>query len=130
MNKRFYYILIIIVLLTGVCILEQIMIDSYLGNMEIMVYEIIDEVDDKTDVNTTEIYNLVEEAEKTWNHYESNFCFLINYKEIEEIGVEFTKMKVYILENAVTELKASLAQVLYFTDSYRQVMGISLQNII
>jgi hypothetical protein len=54
----------------------------------------------------------------------------VNYKDIEEIGVEFTKMKIYILENDVTELKASLAEVLYYTDSYHQIMGITLQNIL
>jgi len=130
MNKRFYYILAIIILLAGACICEQIMVDTYLGNMEEIVYNIIEEVENATDVSTPAIYNLIEDAEETWKGYEENFCFLVNYKDIEEIGVEFTKMKIYILENDVTELKASLAEVLYYTDSYHQIMGITLQNIL
>lgn len=118
------------ILLAGACIVEQIMVDTYLGHMQEIVFNIIDVVEDETDVNTPEIYNLVNDAEETWKGYEENFCFLVNFKDIEEIGVEFTKMKVYILENDVTELKASLAQVLYFTDAYHQTMGITLQNIL
>ncbi|MDD2227016.1 MAG: DUF4363 family protein [Clostridia bacterium] len=130
MNNRLVYILIIIVLLAGVCVWEQVMVEAYLSTMEEKVYNIIDVVEGKEDINTTEIYELVEDMEKEWDSYELNFCFLVNYKDIEEIGVEITKMKIYIVENDTTDFKASLAQILYFTDSYRQVMGIALDNIL
>jgi len=130
MNKRFVYILIILVFLIGFCIIEQIMVNTFLTNIETQVYDIMNIIEDKTDINTPEIYELVEEAEIKWKGYENSLCYLINYKDIEEIGVELTKMKVYIVENDIIEFKASLAQILYFTDSYRQVMSNSLHNII
>lgn len=129
-NRRFYYILIIIVLLAGVCVWEQIMVDIYLATIKDKVYFVMETVEGKEDINTTEIYELIADIEETWNDYEANFCFLVNFKEIEEIGVELTKMKVYILENSIIDFKTSLAQILYFADSYRQVMGITLQNIL
>jgi len=130
MNNRFLYILVIIVLLAGVCVWEQVMAETYLSTMEEKVYDIIDVVEGKENINTEEIYELVEDMEKEWDSYELSFCFLVNYKDIEDIGIEITKMKIYIVENALTDFKASLAQILYFTDSYRQVMGIALDNIL
>ncbi|MDD2445448.1 MAG: DUF4363 family protein [Clostridia bacterium] len=130
MNKRFIYILIIIVLLVGFCIMEQLMVDNFLTSMETNIYNIMDIIEDEVDINTPEIYELVEETEEKWKGYENSLCYLINYKDIEEVGVEITKMKVYIVENQIVEFKSSLAQILYFTDSYRQVMSNSLHNII
>ena len=39
-------------------------------------------------------------------------------------------MKIYVVENNVTEFKASLAQVLYYAEGYEHVMGITLQNLL
>ena len=42
---------------------------------------------------------------------------------------EAQRSKIYVLENDVVEFKASLAQVLYFADSYEWIMGINFQNV-
>lgn len=129
MNKKLISICVLIALLIGACITEQVMAHNFFNNIKENVYYISDYVQDKEDINTPDIYDLVVSLEEKWTGYEHALCFLINNMDIEDIGVELTKMKIYVLENDVVEFKASLAQVLYFADSYEWIMGINFQNV-
>lgn len=129
MSNRYIYILIIVVILIAVCIWEQLMVSNYLSNMQIKVENVITFVEGVEDINTTEIYELVEDLETTWDSYQTALCYTVNLKDVEDIGIEITKMKVYIVENSVTDFNASLSLLLFYIDSYYNLMGISLQNI-
>ena len=129
MNKRYIYVICIALVLLAVCVTEQIMINKFLGTMENKVASLIEFVGDREDINTNEIYEKVVDLEDTWNGYEGALCFFVNLKDIEDLGIELTKMKVYVVENNVVEFKASLALMLYYIDGYYNVMGISFENI-
>ncbi|MBR3790728.1 MAG: DUF4363 family protein [Clostridia bacterium] len=129
MNKRYIYVICIALVLLAVCVTEQIMINKFLGTMENKVASLIEFVGDREDINTNEIYEKVVDMEDTWNGYEGALCFFVNLKDIEDLGIELTKMKVYVVENNVVEFKASLALMLYYIDGYYNVMGISFENI-
>ena len=129
MNKRYIYIIGIVVVLLAIVIWEQIIVSNYLGNIEKEVQAIIVEVENQDNVNQPQLYDKIVSLEKTWKNYETTLCFMINLKDVEDLGIELTKMKVYILENNATEFKASLALMLFYIDSYYNLMGISLENI-
>lgn len=129
MNKRYWYVLIIIAVLAAICITEQLMVTNYLSTIEKKVTQLTEFVGDTDNINSQEIYDKVVEIETTWTNYENTLCFLVNLKDIEDIGIELTKMKVYIVENNATEFKASLALLLYYIDGYYNLMGISFENI-
>lgn len=129
MNKRYLYIILIIVVLIGICITEQVMVSNYLSTMTGKIVALTEYVADKNDINSTEIYEKVVDMEDTWAGYETALCFLVNLKDIEDVGIEITKMKVYVVENNETEFKASLALLLYYIEGYYNVMGISFENI-
>lgn len=129
MNKRYIYIIVIIAVLIGICVAEQIMVTNYLSSMENKINSLVEYVGEKDNINTPDIYDKVVEIETTWDGYETTLCFLVNLKDIEDIGIELTKMKVYVVENNVVEFKASLALLLYYIDGYYNFMGISLSNI-
>ncbi|MBR2433252.1 MAG: DUF4363 family protein, partial [Clostridia bacterium] len=116
MNKRYIYVICIALVLLAVCVTEQIMINKFLGTMENKVASLIEFVCDREDINTNEIYEKVVDMEDTWNGYEGALCFFVNLKDIEDLGIELTKMKVYVVENNVVEFKASLALMLYYID--------------
>lgn len=129
MNKRYIYVVVISLLLLAICVAEQIMVKTYLGVMENKVESLVKFVSDKTDISTSEVYDLVVDMEDTWKSYETPLCFLVNLKDIEDLGIELTKMKVFVVENNVVDLRASLALMLYYIDGYYNVMGISFENI-
>ena len=129
MNKRLVSILAIVVILIGICITEQVMVSNYLANMTNKVVELTEYVKDKEDINNPIIYDKVVDIETTWDSYEGALCFLVNLKDIEDVGIELTKMKVYVVENNEVEFKASLALLLYYIEGYYNLMGISFENI-
>lgn len=129
MNKRLVSILAIIVILIGICITEQVMVSNYLANMTDKIVALTEFVKDKNDINNQEIYGKVVDLETTWDGYEGALCFLVNLKDIEDVGVELTKMKVYVVENNEAMFKASLALLLYYIEGYYNIMGISFENI-
>lgn len=105
------------------------MVTNYLSKMEGKITALTEYVGDSDTINTPEIYDMVVEIENTWTGYEATLCFLVNLKDIEDIGIELTKMKVYVVENNSIEFKASLALLLYYIDGYYNLMGISFENI-
>lgn len=129
MAKRYIYVFIIVAILIFVCVWEQLMITNYLSNMQTKITNVISIVEDENDINTTQIYGLVEDLENTWDGYQTALCYLVNLKDVEDIGIELTKMKIYIVENSVTDFKASLSLLLFYIDGYYNLMGISFQNI-
>lgn len=129
MNKRFYYIIGIMIALLCVCVWEQISVQTYFGKIEEKIYHVIEVSKDKENINTTEIYDLVVDLEKDWSDYEATLCFMVNLKDVEDLGVELTKAKVYIIENNIVEFNASLSLMLFYIDGYYNLMGISLENV-
>ena len=129
MNKRYIYVLVILAILIAVCVSEQVLLNKYLNNIETKVVALIEDVKDKEDINTQEIFDKVVDIENDWSSYETVLCFVVNMKDIEDIGIELTKMKIYVVENSASDFKASLALLLYFIDAYRGIMGISFENV-
>lgn len=129
MNKRYIYVLVILAILIAVCVSEQVLLNKYLNNIETKVVALIEDVKDKEDINTQEIFDRVVDIENDWSSYEMVLCFVVNMKDIEDIGIELTKMKIYVVENSASDFKASLALLLYFIDAYRGIMGISFENV-
>ena len=129
MNKRYIYIIVIISILIAICIAEQLLVNGYLSTMETKITEIIEYVGETETLDMPEIYDLVVNLEEEWGSYEGVLCFLVNLKDIEDIGIELTKMKIYIVENSAVDFKASLSLLLYYIDGYYNLMGISFENI-
>ncbi|MBQ7884563.1 MAG: DUF4363 family protein [Clostridia bacterium] len=128
MNRTLGIILICLFLI-GLCIADELLVDSTLhqikltGNKLYAYAQQLDSVNDKQLI--TEANNLLE----FWSSRESILSFLSNHKDIREMGIELTKMIAYAKQDIREEFNASLELVIYYTDAFHQVMGISFQNI-
>ncbi len=78
---------------------------------------------------TEEISLAVDDLEYHWANNESGMCFLVNHKNIQEIGTEISKIKAYQLENELTEFRASIESIKSYSQSYLHFMGASLHNV-
>lgn len=85
---------------------------------------------EKDDIRDMELALAVDTLEYNWTVNESNLCYLVNHKNIQEVGVEISKLKVYQSENDVKEFRASLEAVKFYAHSYRHFMGANLHNVI
>lgn len=86
--------------------------------------------DDETDLRNMDISLAVSDLESNWKQNESNMCYLVNHKNIQEIGLEISKLKVYQKENDTKEFRASLEAIKLYSEGYLHFMGANLHNVL
>ena len=127
--KKAIHISIIILFLIGICITEQILYQKYFEETTKKVEELRLVAETSTDVNTEDIISRTNDLENYWTKKESVLCTFINHKEIEDIGVEISKLKSAIKENEKHVLVESLNLISFYLKSYEHMIGINAQNI-
>ena len=121
---------LIFVFLIGISVAEEIIIDNGLTQAmnDCLYLENISQ--NQQDLRLQKIALAVDDLEYHWKENESKMCFLVNHKNIQEIGLEISKMKVYQQENDVKEFKACLDAVKFYSQSYLHFMGPNLHNVL
>lgn len=121
---------LIFVFLIGISAAEEIIIDNGLTQAmnDCLYLENISQ--NQQDLRLQKIALAVDDLEYNWKENESKMCFLVNHKNIQEIGLEISKMKVYQQENDVKEFKACLDAVKFYSQSYLHFMGANLHNVL
>ncbi len=130
MSKRLIAVIVILLLLIGVCIWEQISVDTYLDDIYNKTLAIQNYTKETPDVNQPEVLAMVKDLEKSWKHHEEMLCFVVNHNDLDDLAVEITRLKSYSQTNERENFRDSLNVIIYFTGSYHHIMGISLQNIL
>ncbi len=121
---------IITVFLIAICFVEDDLVSKSLQRMQSECFEIEKLVDEKDNIKNMDIVMEVENLEYTWLRDESNMCYLVNHKSIQEIGQEISKLKLYISENDVEAFKVSLSTIRGYCHSYLHFMGANFHNIL
>ncbi|MCI6542540.1 MAG: DUF4363 family protein [Firmicutes bacterium] len=127
--KKAIHISIIILFLVAICLTEQLLYKKYFNetSKKIENLRVIAEI--STDINTQEIIDLTNDLEDYWTKKESVLCTFINHKDIEDIGVEISKLKSAIKENEKQIFVESINLISFFLESYEHMIGINAQNI-
>lgn len=127
--RKVIHITIIILILIGLCLTEQLLSNKYLNELNDKTDELLSVVRTSEQVNTTEIANLADEITVYWTDKENVLCTFVNHKEIEDIGVELSKVKSSIANNDKDKLLESLDLIKFYIQSYRHFLEINFQNI-
>ena len=130
MKKRGLFITIIIVFLGIVCVLEQILVSNTLGTLKEKTDDIQIALNQDIDINLDEIYQKTYDLSIFWKNNENLLCFFINHKDMRDMGIEINKMLSYSKSNTKEEFIISFNLVVYYTDTFNHIMGLSLQNLI
>ena len=121
---------LIFLALIAICVSEEIITSNAIISINDDCFVLEEKVEGLEDIRTAEIALLVDNMEYDWIKDESNLCYLVNHKSIQEIGMELARMKNYLGENDVKEFKASLEAIKYYADSYLHFMGANLHNVL
>ena len=127
--KKAIHIAIIILFLIGMCATEQIISQTYLNDTKGKVDELFEISSLSETVNTEEISAKTNELEEFWRKRESVLCTFINHREIEEIGVEISKLKSALREDEKHVFLESIMLIQFYLRSYQHVLGINFQSI-
>ena len=127
--KKAIHIAIIILFLIAMCATEQIISQIYLNDTKGKVDELFEISSLSETVNTEEISAKTNELEEFWRKRESVLCTFINHREIEEIGVEISKLKSAVKEDEKHVYLESIMLIQFYLKSYQHVLGINFQSI-
>lgn len=127
--KKFITIVFVILILVGLCIWEQISINSYITEIKDQTKELISLTDGVTNIQTKEIIEKVEQLETSWEKHEKILCFFANHKDMKDLCVEIQKLSGNIEVNLYEDFITSLKVIYHLADDCYMIMGFSIQNI-
>lgn len=121
---------IIILFLIAICVIEEVMVSSSLRQTQEDCFLIEASIERLDSVKNMEIAIMVDNLEYDWKENESNMCYLVNHKSVQEIGQEIAKLKLYIASDDVDNFKVSLEVIKYYCHSYLHFMGANIHNVL
>lgn len=128
--KRVLSVSLIIGFLLSFCILEEVLVKKTLTTMYDKAILLYNEANQTDNVNTKKIKDLSKELDDYWQKHENLLCFFVNHKDMHEMGNELNRVNSYAEDNIKEEFIASLNLVIYYSETFHHIMGVSFQNII
>ena len=130
--KAFHIVnlLIIVLLLIGICVSEELVVSSSLSDIQDRCLYIEQIVEQDETLKTVDLVLAVDNLEDKWDKYESKLCFLVHHKNIQEIGLEIAKIKQYISNDDVGEFRVCVQSIKMYCRGYLHFMGANLHNVL
>ena len=130
--KAFHLVnlLIIVLLLIGICVSEELVVSSSLSDIQDRCLYIEQIVEQDETLKTVDLVLAVDNLEDKWDKYESKLCFLVHHKNIQEIGLEIAKIKQYISNDDVGEFRVCVESIKMYCRGYLHFMGANLHNVL
>lgn len=123
-------LIFIVLLLAGICWIEEGVVASSLKSVQNQCFEIEKMIEEKKSVKDMEFVMAVENLEYSWVKHEIKLCYMVNHKNIQEIGQEISKIKMYIASDDIDALKVSTQSLRMYCHAYLHFMGANLKNIL
>jgi len=130
--KIFHYIsfIVIILVLGGLCVVEEVVVSTSLQEVQDFCFEIENNLQGKESLKSMDIVLQVDNLEYGWTEDEGALCYMVNHKNVQEIGQEIAKLKMYIQHDDLPAFKVSLQQIKFYCKGYLHFMGASIHNVL
>lgn len=130
--KFFHYFnfVLIVLVLAFICVVEDTLVSKSLSEIQTRCFELEEIVEEHNHLKNITTTLAVDNLEYVWMVDEKNMCFLVNHKNIQEIGQEIAKLKLYIASNDIDAFKVSLEEIKFFCHSYLHFMGANWHNVL
>lgn len=132
MTKVFHYInvALIFAILITICVCEEVVVSNSLKDVQNQVFAIERVLDQKEGLHDSELINMVDNLEYSWDKNESKLCYMVNHKSIQEIGVEIARLKACIVIDNIDDFRISLEHLNLYCHAYLHFMGASIHNVL
>lgn len=130
--RALHYInfLIIFLILIGICVIEDVIVSNSLKAVQTSCYKIERMVQQEGNLKNMDIVLLVDNLEDRWIKDENKLCYLVHHKNIQEIGQEISKLKLYIPADDIDAFRVSLSTIRSYCHGYHHFMGASWHNVL
>ncbi len=130
--KIFHYInfSLIFLFLVAICVIEDVYVNKSLTQTQYDCLQLEKQLEYDESLLTMQMSLLVDNLQYHWDNNESDLCYMVNHKSIQEIGTEIAKIKSYVASNDVDAFKVSIETIKYYCKAYLHFMGASGHNIL
>lgn len=124
---NFVFILLILI---AICIFEGQIVSSSLYEVQTECFKIENKVERLGNIKNMEIVLSIDNLEYKWTEDEGKLCYLVHHKNIQEIGQEIAKLKLYIASGDKDNFMVSLSSIRSYCHGYLHFMGANWHNIL
>ncbi len=129
--KRFFAILFIICLLSGISVWEEILLHNTIYNIESQTTAILTLVDNSsTNINTEEIGMAVDNFKNIWKDEENKLCFFTNYEKIKSVNESISKLSVAVKNNEKSLAIENISNIQSYAHFLHYMMGFNINNLL
>lgn len=82
------------------------------------------------DFQSEKTLSILNQMGEVWKKNDEMISFFVHHKNTQDIGIEISKMKIYINDNNFQDFKASLSVIEYYSIFYDHFMGANIKNTI
>ncbi|MDD4110277.1 MAG: DUF4363 family protein [Clostridia bacterium] len=129
MKKKIINVLIIVLIITGLCVIEQVLAQQYFKELNIKASHIESIISTAENLSSNDIPYYTDDLSTYWHEKEIVLATFVNHKQIEDLGVEIDKLKTSIFNNNREQYVESLSLIKLYISNYEYLVGINLQNI-
>ena len=128
--KKVISVLIVAVLLVILVVLEQIYIHNTFDNMIEKIIVLDTEIASVETIKNQSIMEKIDDIDAYWVERENIICLSMNQNELNKIGEQIKKVKVYIEQDNKDDCIYELDTLLFYVKSFKKIMEITPQNFL
>ena len=129
MKMKIFIIILLTLLLAGLVTYEEIMVNNSLNLIFEKSIQLQADTSDTEYINNSYVVRQADVISDIWDKYEDRLCFVINHKNIQDMGIQISNLKAYVITNDIEDFKQTIALIVYYTELFRHMVGVSLDGI-
>lgn len=128
--KRFFVIIFIILLLSGITIMEEMLLKNTVDNIDSKATVILSLIDENLDdINTDKINIAIKNFEDFWRDEERKLCYFTSYDKIKSVNESIKKLNYATKNNDISLAIENVATIQTYTHFLHYIMGFNLNNL-
>lgn len=128
--KRFLSILILIIVLSGISILEEVFLHNFITNLTNKAEVVSIAIENSKDnVSNDEILKNFYDLKDFWHKSKNRLCYFTNYEKIKTVDESFVKLSTAIKNNDLSLATENIAVIKEYGDFFHYMMGFNLNNL-
>lgn len=128
--KRNIYVLILIAILVGVCILEELLLKSTYTTLQGYSNELtVLFTQNKEELNAKQVVSKFDETKAYWDNQKKYITYFTNYDKIRTIDESFIKLEEALDDNDKSLALENLSIIKASAESLQYFMGFNVNNL-
>ncbi len=129
--KKLISIIIIILILVGLSIGEEVFVKKTISHLHHSSYHIENIIEANEDnINVPRVWVEFNHINKYWDKSEQVLCYIVNFEKIKPINETLSKLEGAISKNDFSVALENIKTLQNYSENLKYIMGASLTNIL